>query len=219
MNEAESDVKNQMRPWMKYGILGIIIFYIWLILTSLMYTLPHPMAPFSEIAVNDLEGIDNNNDGKIDSITILITNYGTLAENIIAVELSNMNKSWKLLDLEYPVVVESLTIRKNLTLVPVTNQDQIAVEDDILINIYLESEGVANPAITISKDDLERHDSYFTLKEKVSYSKSHQDPSFEEIWRHIIFGLVVSFSPLAIYLIFLSLGIIPHKSKEENENE
>ncbi|UCG03380.1 MAG: hypothetical protein JSW11_05185 [Candidatus Heimdallarchaeota archaeon] len=67
------------------------------------------MMPYSsEVIVYGLEGIDSDQDGKIDFITVLITNSGLVTENIIVIDLSTMNKSWTHPDVEYPIQVESL---------------------------------------------------------------------------------------------------------------
>ena len=108
-----------MKPWMKYGVIGIVIFAL-LLIVDLATIAGDEMIPNSSvITIDELEGIDSDYDGKIDSITFQITNYGTVAEKIVAIELSKMNKSWKLPDQEYPILLDVLRI--NLTLVSTSN--------------------------------------------------------------------------------------------------
>jgi len=188
-----------MKPWMKYILFGIILFPILFFLIGVQ----GPFLPNSaEMTIINFEGVDSNQNGKIDSITIQIVNTGFVAEEIIAVELSRMNKTWILTDREYPIPVAVLDF-VNLSLIAETDQDQFSTNEQIFIDFYLKSEGLLNPAFTINKNDLLiQSEEFFTLKIEITYEKDYTYPfSIEFYWRLIIFCFIISFSPLGFFLI------------------
>lgn len=153
--------------------------------------------------------MDTNNDTRVDTIDVFVTNSGTTGDTITEFDFSQMSKNWVLSNIVYPVEIEPLVFEKHLLLLAVTNHDQITLEDDIHIDVYLASKGSINPAIVIENKDLlesEEEEYIFQLKEMVSYDYLI-DPHFDIFYFHpeffirIIFTSVISFLPLTIYIV------------------
>jgi len=162
-----------------------------------------PMEPFydNDIDVIDFYGLDDNNDTQIDTIEVILANYGFKEEEIIRINISN--KNWNLTSGAYPIELPAVSSIQ-IILTAATDQDQVNLSEIFVFEFYFASEGPTNPGIIIDNSEIDLD--YFELKNDVFKSFRRDNPKNIYNSAYIIIGIistVTSFSPLTIYMIII----------------
>ena len=183
---------------------GIILFpIIFGSLSFVMLLIVVPMEPYYiDIRINELYGLDDNNDTQIDTIGVILSNSGLKTEEIIRIDISN--KNWNLTSGTYPIELLAAVTNIEIILTATTDQDQINSTDNFVIEFYFMSEGQTNPGIMIDNTEIDAD--YFELKNNVikSFHKDNPKNLYDLLYLSIaIISILTSFSPLTIYLIVI----------------
>ncbi|MHA2202433.1 MAG: hypothetical protein ACW991_01975 [Candidatus Hodarchaeales archaeon] len=192
---------------LKGVLIGILIFlstfFTLFFFFDVLISIPPPRYYIdSSIEIADLYAFDNNNDTKIDTISIDIANPGLRDEEIISIDFSMMNKSWNLTNLSYSIEL-SPTAYESVTLSAVANNDQICPDDEIYIEFYFLSKGFTKPAIILDHNDIVwEGESSFMLRNQVEFHKVYVDPELfvKSVLRFALVSLIISSLIFFIYL-------------------